>query len=391
MTIIRRFVFTIVAVLGAMPLARLTPAGPAADKPYLVFVGTYTNKTNSKGIYAYTFDPGTGKLKPLGVAAESEDPSFLAIHPSGKYLYAVNETDHFGAQKSGAVSAFSIDKQTGKLSLINQAATKGAGPCHISLDKSGKFALVANYDGGSVAVFPIREDGSLAPPSAFVQHSGSSVNKERQEAPHAHWIGTSPDNRFALAADLGLDQILVYRFDSAKGALTPNTPAFAKVNPGAGPRHVAFHPNGRFAYLLTEMENSVTAFAYSAAKGNLSPLQTLSTIRSDYSGPKEAAEIVVHPNGKFLYASNRAGIDTITGFSIDATKGTLKLMAEFPTMGKTPRNFAIDPNGKFLLAANQESNNIVTFRIDPITGRLTPTGDIVEAPAPVCIVFLALR
>src|SRR5215470_4131552 len=188
MKMIGCFALAIAVVSGAMPLAQHTPAGPAADKPYLVFVGTYTNKTNSKGIYSYTFDPGTGKLQPLGVAAESEDPSFLAIHPSGKYLYAVNETDHFGAQKSGAVSAFSIDKQTGKLSLINQAATKGAGPCHVSLDKSGKFALIANYDGGSVAAFPIREDGSVAPPSALVQHSGSSVNKERQEAPHAHWI-----------------------------------------------------------------------------------------------------------------------------------------------------------------------------------------------------------
>lgn len=379
----------ILAALCLAPLFVGSAPRPAADKPYLVFVGTYTNKTISKGIYAFRFDPGTGKLASLGIAGASEDPSFLAIHPSGKYLYAVNETDHFGAQKSGAVSAFSIDRGTGKLTLINQAATKGAGPCHISLDKSGKFVLVANYDGGSVAAFPIRDDGSLAPPAAFVQHSGSSVNKERQEGPHAHWISTSPDNHFALTADLGLDQVLVYRFDSAKGTLTPNNPAFAKLNPGAGPRHVAFHPSGKFAYVLAEMENTVTTFAYSAAKGTLSPLQTISTIRSDYSGPKEAAEIAVHPKGRFLYASNRSGIDTITGFSIDPVKGTLKLIAEFPTMGKTPRNFAIDPNGKFLLSANQESNNVVVFRIDPATGRLTPTGDIAEVPAPVCVVFLA--
>lgn len=389
MKITGHFLLGLIAVLGPLLSARLS-AGPASDKPYLVFVGTYTNKTSSKGIYAYTFDPGTGKLKPLGLAVESEDPSFLAIHPSGKYLYAVNETDHFGAQKSGAVSAFTVDRHSGKLALINQAATSGAGPCHISLDKSGKFVLVANYDGGSVAAFPIREDGSVAPAAAFIQHSGASVNKERQEGPHAHWIGATPDNHFVLAADLGLDEIIIYRFDATKGALTPHTPSFAKSNPGAGPRHVAFHPNGRFAYLLAEMENSVTAFAYSASKGTLSPLQTVSTIRSDYTGPKEAAEIAVHPKGRFLYASNRAGIDTITGFSIDPAKGTLKLIAEFPTMGKTPRNFAIDPSGKFLLAANQESNNIVTFRIDPLTGRLTPTGDIAEAPAPVCIAFLAL-
>lgn len=365
-----------------------------ADKPFLVYVGTYTNKTSSKGIYAYRFDPGTGKLASLGVAAESEDPSFLAVHHSGKYLYAVNEIDHFGAQKSGDVSAFAVDRGTGQLRLLNQAATRGAGPCHLSLDKSGKFVLVANYDGGSIAVFPIREDGSLAPASAFVQHTGSSANKERQEGPHAHWIGTSPDNHFALAADLGLDEVLVYRFDAGKGSLTPNTPSFAKLNPGAGPRHLAFHPNGKFAYLLAEMEDSVTVFAYDSSKGSLSPLQTisaLSTLRKDDKGPKEAAEIAVHPNGKFLYASNRSGIDTISTFSIDPVKGTLKLKGEYPTMGKTPRNFAIDPTGKFLLAANQKSNNIVIFRIDSATGALSPTGEITEAPAPVCITFVAVR
>jgi 6-phosphogluconolactonase len=364
------------------------------NKPYIVYVGTYTNKTASKGIYAYLFDPGIGKLSPLGVAAESEDPSFLAVHPSGKYLYAVNETDHFGAQKSGAVSSFAIDPKTGTLTLLSQVTTQGAGPCHISLDKTGKFVLVANYDGGSIAVFPIREDGSLAPASAFVRHSGSSINKERQEGPHAHWIGTSPDNRFALAADLGLDKILVYRFNAAKGTLAPNTLPFAKLNPGAGPRHFAFHPNGKFAYVLTEMGSSVTAFAYKASNGSLSPLQTvptLSILRKDYSGPKEAAEIAVHPSGKFLYASNRAGIDTISAFSIDPVKGTLHLKDEYPTMGKTPRNFSIDPTGKFLLAANQESNNIVIFRIDSTTGALSPIGEVTEVPAPVCITFVAAK
>ena len=249
--------FAILFFSAAPLLLFATVASPrkrTPNKPYLVYVGTYTNKTESKGIYAYRFDPGVGKLISLGVAAESEDPSFLVVHPSGKYLYAVNEIDHFGGQKSGAVSAFSIDPKTGKLTMLNQAATQGAGPCHISLDKTGKFALVANYDGGSIVVFPIREGGSLAPASGFIQHSGSGVNKERQEGPHAHWIGTSPDNRFALAADLGLDEILVYRFNAAKGTLTPNTPLIAKLNPGAGPRHLVFHPNGKFAYVLTEME-----------------------------------------------------------------------------------------------------------------------------------------
>ncbi len=384
-------------LLAALPLPFCSLAAAqkrTPDKPYLVYVGTYTNKTASKGIYAYLFDPGVGRLASLGVAAESKDPSFLAVHPSGKYLYAVNELDHFGAQKSGAVSSFAIDPKTGKLTLLSQASTQGAGPCYISLDKTGKFVLVANYDGGSIAVFPIREDGSLAPASAFVQHSGSSINKERQEGPHAHWIGTSPDNRFALAADLGLDEILVYRFNAAKGTLAPNTLPFAKLNPGARPRHFAFHPNGKFAYVLTEMGSSVAAFAYKASNGSLSPLQTVSTLsilRKDYSGPKEAAEIAVHPSGKFLYASNRAGIDTISAFSIDPVKGTLHLKDEYSTMGKTPRNFAIDPTGKFLLAANQESNKIVIFRIDPTTGALSPTGEVTEAPAPVCITFVAAK
>ena len=389
--------FAILAIFAAPLFLFANTASPqrrTPKKPYLVYVGTYTNKTASKGIYAYLFDPVIGKLTALGVAAESEDPSFLAVHSSGKYLYAVNEIDHFGAQKSGAVSAFSVEPKTGKLTLLNQAPTQGAGPCHISLDKAGKFVLVANYDSGSIAVFPIGEDGSLTPASAFIQHAGSSVNKERQEGPHAHWIGASPDNRFALAADLGLDEILVYRFNSAKATLAPDTPPFAKLDPGAGPRHLAFHPNGKFAYVLAEMGSSVTAFAYKASDGSLSALQTVSTLsilRKDYSGPKEAAEIVVHPNGKFLYSSNRAGIDTISAFSIDPVKGTLHLKGEYPTMGKTPRNFAIDPTGKFLLAANQESNNIVVFRIDSTTGALSPTGEIKEAPAPVCITFVAVR
>jgi 6-phosphogluconolactonase len=385
-------------LLIAAPLLLLAASAAAQkhipNKPYLVYVGTYTNKTASKGIYVYNFDPGTGKLTSLGVAAESEDPSFLAVHSSGKYLYAVNEIDHFDDKKSGAASAFSIDQKTGKLTLLNRAATRGAGPCHISLDKSGKFALVANYDGGSVATFPVHPDGTLGEAADFVEHRGSSADKERQAAPHAHWIGTSPDNRFALAADLGLDEILIYHFNATKGTLAPNDPAFAKLNPGSGPRHLAFHPNGKFVYLLTEMEDSVTAFAYKASNGSLSPLQTVSaltTLRKDYKGPKEAAEIVVHPSGKFLYTSNRAGIDTISAFSINPAKGTLQLKNEYPTMGKTPRNFAIDPTGKFLLAANQESNTIVTFRVDAITGALTPIGDPVEVPAPVCIVFVAVR
>jgi len=390
----RRFAILLLSAASLLFFATAASAQKRTpNKPYLVYVGTYTNKTESKGIYAYLFDPGVGKLTSLGVAAESEDPSFLAVHPSGKYLYAVNEIDHFGARKSGAVSSFSVDAKTGKLTLLNQASTQGAGPCHISLDKTGKFVLVANYDGGSIATFPIRDDGSLGEVAGFVQHRGSSVNKERQEAPHSHWIGVSPDNRFAIEANLGLDELSVYHFNAGNGDLSPIEP-FVKASPGAGPRHLAFLPNGKFAYVLAEMGSSVSAFAYKASNGSLSSLQTVSTLsilRKDYSGPKEAAEIAVHPSGKFLYASNRAGIDTISVFSIDPIKGTLQLQDEYPTMGKTPRNFAIDPTGKFLLAANQESNNIVIFRIDATTGALSPTGEVTEAPAPVCITFVAAR
>jgi 6-phosphogluconolactonase len=361
----------------------------APQKQYLAYIGTYTTKTSSKGIYAYRFDAASGKLSAIGLAAESNDPSFVAVHPSGKYLYAVNEVGNFEGRASGAVSAFAIDRKSGKLMFLNQVATRGAGPCHVSLDRTGKFVLVANYDGGSVSVFPVLGDGSLGNASGFTQHTGSGPNKERQEAPHAHWIGTSPDNRFALAVDLGLDEVMVYHFDASKGSLAPNDPPFAKVNPGAGPRHLAFQRDGEFAYVLAEMENAITVFAYSQERGSLSALQTVSTLPKDYSGPKEAAEVVVHPSGKLLYASNRAGVDSIAAFSIDPAKGTLSLVGQYSTKGKTPRHFAIDPTGAFLLAANEESNNIIVFKINPATGVLTPTGKLVEAPSPVCITFVA--
>jgi 6-phosphogluconolactonase len=367
-----------------------TPEKPAAKSQYIAYVGTYTAKTSSKGIYAYRFDAEKGQLTALGVAAESADPSFLAVHPNGKFLYAVNEVGDFNGGAGGAVSAFAIDAKTGALKFLNQVPTRGAGPCYVSLDKNGSFALVANYDGGSIASFPVHEDGSLGTASGFVQHSGSGPNKERQEGPHAHWIGTSPDDRFALAVDLGLDQVIVYGFDPSKGIFTPLLSGFAKVKPGAGPRHLAFHPNGKFAYVLSEMESSVTVFSYQAKNGAFTSLQTISALPKDYAGPKEAAEIAVHPSGKFLYTSNR-GHDSIAIFAIDEKKGTLKSLGQVLTGGKTPRHFAIDPTGTFLLAENQESNNIVVFHIDAATGNLTPTGQTIEVPSPVCITFVAAQ
>jgi 6-phosphogluconolactonase len=367
-----------------------TPEKSAAKGQYIAYVGSYTAKTSSKGIYAYRFDTEKGQLTSIGVAAETSDPSFLAVHPNGKYLYAVNEISTFNGGAGGAVSAFSIAAKTGVLKFLNQVPTRGAGPCHVSLDKSGAYVLVANYDGGSIASFPVHEDGSLGTASGFVQHSGSGPNKERQEGPHAHWIGTSPDNRFALAVDLALDQVIVYGFDSSKGIFTPMLSGFAKVKPGAGARHLAFHPNGKFAYVLSEMDSSVTVFSYQAKNGAFSSLQTISALPKDYAGPKEAAEIAVHPSGKFLYTSNR-GHDSIAVFEINPEKGTLKSLGQVLTGGQTPRHFAIDPTGSYLLAENQESNNIVVFHIDTATGNLTPTGQTIEVPSPVCITFVAAQ
>jgi len=297
-----------------------TTEKPAAKVQYIAYVGTYTAKTTSKGIYAYRFNAENGQLSSIGVAAESVDPSFLAVHPNGKYLYAVNEIGNFNGGTGGAVSAFAIDAKTGTLKFLNQVPTRGAGPCHLSLDKTGNYVLVANYDGGSIASFPVHDDGALGTAAGFVQHSGSGPDKERQEGPHAHWIGTSPDNRFALAVDLGLDQVLVYGFDSSKGIFTPMLSGFAKVKPGAGPRHLAFNPNGKFAYVLSEMDSSVTVFSYQAKTGAFASLQTISTLPKDFSGPKQAAEIAVHPSGKFLYASSR-GHDSIAVFAINEKKG----------------------------------------------------------------------
>jgi 6-phosphogluconolactonase len=390
---IKRRLFVIALLLSA-PFPFLTRAETAEKPPakgqYFAYVGTYTSKTASKGIYAYRFDAEKGQLTPIGVAAETADPSFVAVHPSGKYLYAVNEIGNFNGAVSGAVSAFAIDAKTGVLKFLNQVPTRGAGPCYVSLDQTGAYVLVANYDSGSIASFPVHGDGSLGTASGFVQHSGTGPNKERQEGPHAHWIGTSPDNRFALAVDLGLDQVIVYGFDDSKGIFTPMLSGFAKVKPGSGPRHLAFHPNGKFAYVLSEMESSVTVFSYKAKTGSFSSLQTISALPNDYSGPKEAAEIAVHPLGKFLYASNR-GHDSIAAFAIDQKKGTLKSLGQVLTGGKTPRHFAIDPTGAYLLVENQESNNIVIFQIDPASGNLTPTGQTVEVPSPVCLTFVGAQ
>src|SRR6266446_6943314 len=364
-------------------------AGRSAGKPagqhrYLVFVGTYTTKTESKGIYAYEFDSDTGKLTPKGVAAETPDPSWVAVHPNGKYAYAANESG-----KASAVSAFAVDAKSGKLTLLNQISSLGEDPCYLSFDKTGKYLLVANYSSGTIAVFPILADGRLEEPTALVKDQGpTGPNKERQDAPHAHWIETSADNRFALVADLGLDEELVYKFDAASGTLAPNEPAFARLKPGSGPRHAVFHPSGKFVFAVSELSSTATSFAYDAKKGTLKEIGTASTLPPGFSGRNDVAEAAVHPNGKFLYVSNR-GNDSIAILSIDPENRTLAPAGGMPTGGKEPRHFAIDPSGKYLLAENQFSNNIVVFKIDAATGGLTATGQVVEVPSPVDIAFLA--
>jgi 6-phosphogluconolactonase len=295
-----------------------------------------------------------------------------------------------GGQKGGAVGAFSLDATTGMLTFLNRVSSGGAGPCHLVVDKTGKNVLVVNYGSGSTAVLPLEADGRLKEASSFVQHQGSSIDKKRQQGPHAHSVNLSADNRFAMVADLGLDQVLVYRFDAAKGSITPNEPPFAAVKPGSGPRHFAFHPGGKFAYVINEMASTVTAFTYDAARGVLKETQTITTLPADFSGVNHTAEVQVHPSGKFVYGSNR-GHNSIAVFTVDVKKGTLTSVEQVSTQGKTPRNFGIDPTGRWLLAANQDTDNVVVFRIDAKTGRLTPTGQVLEVGAPVCVKFVALK
>jgi 6-phosphogluconolactonase len=365
-----------------------SPPRASGGRSLFVYVGTYTGP-KSKGIYLLRLDAASGALTPLGLAAATESPSFLALHPNGRFLYAVNEVNEFAGQKGGAVSAFAVQPDSGKLRLLNQQSSRGTGPCHLVVDRSGRTVLLANYSGGSVAALPVHADGRLGAATAFIQHKGTGTNPQRQEGPHAHSINVDPGNHFAVAADLGLDKVFVYRFDPTRSMLAPNRDGpWVTVQPGSGPRHFAFHPTGRFGYVINEMACTVTAFAYDAARGLLKELQTISTLPDGVQEGYSTAEVQVHPSGKFLYGSNR-GHDTIAVFRIDPETGKLTAVEHQPTQGKTPRNFGIDPTGTFLLAANQDSDTVVVFRIDPRTGRLKATGSGVAVPAPVCVKFLA--
>jgi 6-phosphogluconolactonase len=350
----------------------------AAGKEQLVYIGTYT-RGGSKGIYAYRFNPAAGKLTEVGVAAETPNPSFLWTTPDGKRLYAVGE----GQQ--GTITAFSIDRASGKLTQINDQPTGGNGPCHLAADPSGKMMIVAHYGSGSVAAFPLKADGSLGERSELIQHTGSSVDTRRQQAPHAHSVNISKNGKYAVVADLGTDELIVYALDAAKGTLTRHSAA--KIKPGGGPRHFSFHPNYKLAYAVHEMGSAVSAFQWNENTGHLTEIQTLSTLPEDFKGNNSCAEILVHPNGKNVYASNR-GHDSLAMYST-ASDGKLTFLGTVPTEGKTPRNFRIDPSGAWVLAANQDGGNLVLFSVDKSTGKLTSKGEQAKLPFPVCVKFVA--
>ena len=355
----------------------------------IVLIGTYTTgASTSKGIYRMRLNLDTGQLSTPDLVAETVSPSYITLDPKKPLLYAANEVSKFQDKPGGGVSAFSIAKD-GSLKPLNQQGSGGSGPCYVAVDRNGTSVLVANYGSGSVASLPIESSGKLKPASATVQHEGSSVDPNRQKGPHAHSINTDPANHYALAADLGLDKVLVYKID-AKGALTPNDPPSVSLPGGSGPRHLDFSPNGRFAYLASEMKSTVTVFSWDATHGTLKEEQTISMLPEGFTGNSSAADIHVHPSGKFVYASNR-GHDSIVIYAADPQTGKLTLVGHQSTEGKTPRNFGIDPSGSYLLAANQATDTVVAFKIDKSSGKLTPTGSTAHIAAPVCVKFFARK
>jgi 6-phosphogluconolactonase len=371
---------------GVLALAVLTLA--AAPNDLLVYFGTYTG-AKSKGIYVARLNTATGALSAPQLAAETPNPSYLAVRAQGDFLYAVNEVDMFDAQPAGSVSAFKIDRATGLLTLLNQRSSIGAGPAYLGLDRTGRTVLVANYGGGSVTALPIAADGSLEQPTSFIQHTGSSVNRDRQREPHAHQIVVDPLNRFAYAADLGTDKIAIYRFDAAMHTLSVTSPGFASLEPGAGPRHLAISAQGGFVYVISELNCTITVFRRDAGNGALSAVQVVSSLPPGV--PRQpgfsTAELALSPSGAFLYGSNR-GHDSISVFAVDPASGRLRYVDNTPTGGKTPRGFGIEPGGAFLVAANQNSDSVVVFKIDRGTGRLTATGVRLDVGAPVDVKFV---
>ena len=352
---------------------------PAGTVP--LYIGTYTGPGKSQGIYLSHLDLATGTLSEPQLAAKTVNPSFLAQHPSHKFLFANNEIGNFKG-KNGAATGFAIDGATGKLTEINQVSSGGPGPCHLSFDRDGKHLLIANWGGGSFAVIPVGDDGKMAELSCFVQDDTT------KQQPRAHCIQFDPASKFVLGNDAGLDRILVFKFDPAKGVLSPNDPPFVETAKGAGPRHLAFHPNGKWAYDINEANSTLTAYAWDGEHGVLKEIDTKSTLPKSFEGKNSCAEVQVHPNGKFVYGSNR-GDDSIVGFEIDPKSSELKFVGNTKSGGKMPRNFALDPSGSWLLAANQDSDNIVVFKVDAQTGELKPNGKSISLSAPVCLTFVS--
>ena len=363
----------------------------AGNTRTLIYIGTYTNmeleaRGKAEGIHICEFDAGTGALVLVRTIPGVPNPSFLALAPDGRTLYAVNELGEIDGHAGGAVSAFAVDSATGELTFLNRQASEGSDPCHISVDASGRAVLVANYSSGNVALLQVADDGSLHPAVDKWQHVGSGPDPERQAGPHAHFIAPDPTNRFALSNDLGIDQVLVYRLNPEFAVLLPNDPPAASMPAGAGPRHLAFHPSAPFVYVINELASTMTTCRWDEMDGILEPIQTVSTLPDDFVSTSSCADVHVAPSGRFVYGSNR-GHDSIVVFAVDPADGTLTAIDYTPTGGRNPRSFAIDPTGRFLLVANQDTDTIVTFRIDPASGLLWETGLVADLPTPICVLF----
>jgi 6-phosphogluconolactonase len=363
-------------------------------KQRLVFIGTYTDpirfgtgrilEGKGKGIYVYRLDVSSGAMELCSLSEGVPNPSYLALDPSHRFLYAVNELKEFEGAPTGAVSAFSLEPGSGKLRFLNMKPTHGTDPCHLTVDKTGRYVLVANFMSGSVCVLPTGEDGSLGDATDVIQHQGSSVHPLRQSGPHAHAVTLDDTGRYVFVPDLGIDKLMVYKFDVNRGKLEPNDEPWVEVAVGAGPRQLVMHPRSGYAYLINELDSTMTAFRYNRDTGMLREIQTLSTLPEDFKGASACAEVQISPSGEFLYGSNR-GHDSIVIYAINQRDGTLTCIGHESTGGKTPRNFAVDPAGEFLLVANQDTNCVVTFRLDPASGELMATGYSAEVPTPVCV------
>ena len=350
----------------------------------LLYIGTYTSRMNSdsEGIYAYWLDPTSGELSHAATTTNIHNPAYLSIDAERGYLYAVNEDIHEEDAERGGVSAFKIDPATGALAFLNRQSSRGRGPCYVWAEPSGEYVLVANYPSGDAAVLPIKDGGNLGESTDYIKHEGSGPNANRQEAPHAHCVVTDLENQYVFVVDLGIDRVMIYKLDHATGKLALH--GWAETPPGAGPRHLTFHPSGRFAFVVNELSSTAMVFAYDAEEGTLETLDIVSTLPEDFDGSNTCAAIHVHPSGRFVYASNR-GHDSIVVLAFNEETGKFTVIAHESTQGKNPRDFTVDPNGMFLLAAHQDTHDIITFRINQQNGRLDPTGQVINVPAPVCL------